>query len=93
VIGRGISRSRIIGSLNLCCLSRCLDADLLLGLTLQILVGTESKSAADQNDGVEPDAHAGTVAGRSGCGGLRVALGLGVALLLCIVSDWAFWWA
>jgi hypothetical protein len=60
---------------------------------LQILVGTESKSAADQNDGVEPDAHAGTVAGRSGCGGLRVALGLGVALLLCNVSDWAFWWA
>jgi hypothetical protein len=54
---------------------------------LQILVGTESKSAAEQDDGVESEADTSAVAGRGGCGGLRVALGLGVALLFCNVSD------
>lgn len=61
------------------------NADLLLRLTLQILVGTESKSAAEEDDGVEADAGRGAVGGLGGCGGLCVALGLGVALL-CSLS-------
>jgi len=39
------------------------DADLLLRLTLQILVGTEGKRCAEQDDGVEADARGGAVRG------------------------------
>ena len=57
------------------------DADFLLGLTLQILVGTKGKGATKEEDGVETDAGGCAVSGSGGGRGLRVALGLGVALL------------
>lgn len=63
---------------------------LLLALRLQVLVGAEGQRAADQDDGVQADACRGAVGGRGGGAGLCVALGLGVALLFCVVSLLSF---
>lgn len=53
---------------------------LLALLCLQVLVDTEGDGSAEEDNGVEGDAAAGTVRGDRGVG-LRVRLGLGVALL------------
>lgn len=49
-------------------------------------VGSKCKRTTKQDDGVETDTSRRAVGGSSGCTGLRVALGLWVALLFSLVS-------
>lgn len=62
------------------------DADFLLGLTLQILVGTKGKGTAEEEDGIEADARGGAIGCRGRGSGLRVALGLWVAVLFIALA-------
>ena len=54
---------------------------LLLTLALEVLVGAERERTTNEDDSVETDTSRGAVGCRGGRAGLRIALGLWVALL------------